>query len=80
MSLKLVEIENKQCFQCSEENVETLCKTLELLGDLYSLLNELNYELSDINETYFFLSNLLDCINSNESIYNYFDYYEKDEK
>lgn len=80
MSLKLVEIENQQCFQCSEESEEALCKTLELLDDLYSLLNELNYKLSDINETYFFLSNLLDCINSNESIYNYFDYYEKDEK
>lgn len=80
MSLKLVEIENKQCFQCSEENVEALCKTLDLLDDLYGLLNELNYELADINETYFFLDNLLDCINTNENIYDYFDYYEKNEE
>ena len=80
MSLKLVEIENKQCFQCSEENEEALCKTLDLLDDLYSLLNELNYELVDINETYFFLHNLLDCVNTDESIYDYFDYYEKDEE
>lgn len=75
MSLKLVEIENKQCFQCSKENVKALCKTLDLLDDLYGLLKELNYELVDINETYFFLDNLLDCVNSNESIYDYFNYY-----
>lgn len=80
MSLKLVEIENQQCFQCSEENKEALCKTLDLLDDLYGLLKELNYELVDINETYFFLNNLLDCVNSNESIYDYFDYYEKDKE
>ena len=80
MSLKLVEIENKQCFQCSEENMKTLNKTLDLLDDLYGLLKELNYELVDINETYFFLDNLLDCINTNESIYDYFDYYEKKEE
>lgn len=78
MALKLVEIENKQCFQCSDEDERALLKTLNLLDELYDLLNELNYELLDIDDVYDFLDNLLGCINTSDNIHEYFDFYKKD--
>lgn len=78
MALKLVEIENKQYFECSNEDQRALHKTLDLLDELYDLLDDMNYKLSNIDTAYDFIDNLYGWVNSvDDDIREYLNYYEK---
>ena len=78
MSLKLVEIENKQYFECSDEDQRALYRTLNLLDELYDLLDDMNYKLSNIDTTYDFIDNFYGWVNGvDDDIREYLNYYEK---
>lgn len=79
MSLKLVERENKQYFECSDEDERALHRTIKLLNELYDILDDMNYKLLDMDEAYNFIGDLYNWINSaDDDIREYLKYHITD--